>query len=449
MLKRKIERRLEKFYSDNRKSALLIDGARQVGKSFIVESFGRSHYESVVVIDFLHQEEAKSIFKDVTDASEILTRITAFSRQPLIPGKTLVFFDEIQECVEVVTYIKYLVKEGSYRYILSGSLLGVSIKNVKSEPVGYMDDVTMYPLDFEEFIVAVGERPELLDAARTAWESQKPLAKVYHDRLNKLLRLYLVVGGMPAAVQRYVDTKDIRQVVDEQKKILKYYRKDITKHDERDALRIHAVFDRLAPELNDKNKRFYADSIGEGGRFDRLADEFLWLKEAGVAIPTYNVTEPKLPLILATRPNFFKLFMNDVGLLSALYMDGIQLKILNGETDINFGAVYENFVAQELKAHGFEPKYYNTVKFGELDFVVEYRTKVLPIEVKSGKHYERHRALTHIMEVEDYGLEEALVLTDDSVNRKGKVRYLPVYQVMFLQKEALPETMVYELPPVP
>ena len=266
MLKRKIEHRLEKFYSDRGKSALLIDGARQVGKSFIVESFGRRHYESVIVIDFLHQQEARAIFKDVTDASEILTRITAFSRQPLIPGKTLVFFDEIQECVEVVTYIKYLVKEGSCHYILSGSLLGVAIKNVKSEPVGYMDDVTMYPLDFEEFIVAVGERPELLDAARAAWESQKPLAKVYHDRLNKLLRLYLVVGGMPAAVQRYVDTKDIRQVVDEQKKILKYYRKDITKYDEQNALRIHAVFDRLAPELNDKNKRFYADSVEEGGR---------------------------------------------------------------------------------------------------------------------------------------------------------------------------------------
>ncbi|MBR2713356.1 MAG: ATP-binding protein [Kiritimatiellae bacterium] len=448
MLKRKIERRLEKFYSDPNKSALLIDGARQVGKSFIVESFGRSHYESVVTIDFLHQEEARAIFTDVTDASEILTRITAFSRQPLIPGKTLVFFDEIQECVEVVTYIKYLVQEGSCRYILSGSLLGVEIKNVKSEPVGYMDDVTMYPMDFEEFVLAVGERPELLNAARSAWENDKPLAKVFHDRLSKLLRLYLVVGGMPAVVQRYVDTKDIRQVVDEQKKILKYYRKDISKYDERNALRIRAVFDRLAPELNDKNKRFYADSVGEVGRFDRLADEFLWLKEAGVAIPAFNVEEPKQPLILARRPNFFKLFMNDVGLLAALYMDGIQLKILNGETDINFGAIYENFVAQELKAHGFEPNYYNSAKFGELDFVVEYKTKVLPIEVKSGKHDERHRALTRIMEVAEYGLDEALVFTEGSFDRKGRLRYLPVYQVMFLEKEVLPETMVYELPPL-
>ena len=448
MLKRKIERRLEKFYSDHKKSALLIDGARQVGKSFIVESFGRSHYESVITIDFLHHEEAKAIFTDVTDASEILTRITAFSRQPLIPGKTLVFFDEIQECVEVVTYIKYLVQEGSCRYILSGSLLGVEIKNVKSEPVGYMDDVTMYPMDFEEFVLALGERSELLDAARSAWENDKPLAKVFHGRLNKLLRLYLVVGGMPAAVQRYVDTKDIRQVVDEQKKILKYYRKDISKYDERNALRIRAVFDRLAPELNDKNKRFYADSVGEVGRFDRLADEFLWLKEAGVAIPAFNVEEPKQPLILARRPNFFKLFMNDVGLLAALYMDGIQLKILNGETDINFGALYENFVAQELKAHGFETNYYNSAKFGELDFVVEYKTKVLPIEVKPGKHYERHRALTRIMEVTDYGLDEALVFTDGSFDRKGRLRYLPVYLVMFLEKEVLPETMVYELPPL-
>ena len=445
MLKRKIEQRLERFYSDGGKYALLIDGARQVGKSFIIERFGETHYESVVVIDFLHEKDAKAIFDDVSNAAEILTRLTAFSRRKMVPGRTLVFFDEIQECPEAVTYMKYLVQEGGCHYILSGSLLGVELKNIRSEPVGYMDDATMYPLDFEEFITALGERPELLVAARTAWEAQKPLAKIYHDRLRKLLRLYLVVGGMPAAVQKYVDTRDIRQVIEEQRKILRYYRKDIAKYDAENSLRIRAVFDRIAPELNDRNKRFHADAVEGGGRFDRLGEEFLWLANAGVAIPAYSVSEPKIPLKLAEKPNFFKLFMNDVGLLASMYMNGIQLKILNGETDINFGAIYENFIAQELKAHGFDPNYYNTAKFGELDFVVESDGEVLPIEVKSGKHYERHRALTNIMKVEEYALRKAMVFDDDAFKSKGGVRYLPVYMAMFLLKDELPGKMIYEL----
>ena len=445
MLKRKIEQRLERFYSDGGKYALLIDGARQVGKSFIIERFGETHYESVVVIDFLHEKDAKAIFDDVSNAAEILTRLTAFSRRKMVPGRTLVFFDEIQECPEAVTYMKYLVQEGGCHYILSGSLLGVELKNIRSEPVGYMDDATMYPLDFEEFTTALGERPELLAAARTAWETQKPLAKIYHDRLRKLLRLYLVVGGMPAAVQKYVDTRDIRQVIEEQRKILRYYRKDIAKYDAENSLRIRAVFDRIAPELNDRNKRFHADAVEGGGRFDRLGEEFLWLANAGVAIPAYSVSEPKIPLKLAEKPNFFKLFMNDVGLLASMYMNGIQLKILNGETDINFGAIYENFIAQELKAHGFDPNYYNTAKFGELDFVVESDGEVLPIEVKSGKHYERHRALTNIMKVEEYALRKAMVFDDDAFKSKGGVRYLPVYMAMFLLKDELPGKMIYEL----
>ena len=445
MLKRKIEQRLERFFADNGKYALLIDGARQVGKSFIIKHFGETHYESVIAIDFLHEKNAKAIFEDVENAGEILTRITAFTRRRMIPGRTLIFLDEIQECPEAVTYMKYLVQEGSYHYIISGSLLGVELKNVRSEPVGYMDDETMYPMDFEEFITALGEQPELVNAAKAAWDSQKPLAKIYQDRLNRLLRLYLVVGGMPAVVEKYVETKDIRQVIDEQRKILRYYRKDIAKYDENNALRIHAVFDRIAPELNDRNKRFYADAVESGGRFDRLVDEFLWLANAGVAIPAYSVSEPKLPLKLAERPNFFKLFMNDVGLLAAMYMNGIQLKILNGETDINFGAIYENFVAQELKAHGFSPNYYNTSKFGELDFVLEYEGEVLPIEVKSGKHYERHHALTHIMDAEEYALKKALVFTDDSFKSKDKIRYIPVYMVMFLKKDELPESMPYSI----
>ena len=446
MIYRKIMERLEKFYHEAGRTALLIDGARQVGKTFIIEEFGRTHYESVVKIDFVKMKNAVKLFEDVEDESEIISRISAFTSKPLIEGKTLIFLDEVQECPEAVTYIKYLVRDdGRYHYILSGSLLGIEMKNVRSVPVGVLDEETMYPLDFEEFVLANGESPELVAQAKSAWENRKPLPKVLHDRLRKLFRFYLVVGGMPAVVQRYLDTKDMRLVMDEQKKILVEYRKDISKYDEENSMRIREVYKRLAPELNKKNKRFYADSVAEASRFDRLGAEFVWLREAGVAIPAYNVAEPKVPLTLSEKNTFFKLFANDVGLLSAMLMGGIQIRVLTGETDLNFGAIYENAVAQELTAHGFAVRYYNSSAFGEVDFLVEKDCAVLPIEVKSGKHYKRHRALDKLMECDEYGIESAIVFDDDAMEVVGKVFYAPIYMVMFLKKDSLPASMIYDV----
>jgi hypothetical protein len=445
MIRRKVEKKLEDFFGSGKHGALLVDGARQVGKTFIVEAFGRGRYDSVVKLDFVKSARARDIFENVENEGDILTRLTAFSKKPMIPGRTLVFFDEVQKCPEAVTYVKYLVQDGRFDYVLSGSLLGVELKNVRSIPVGFMDEVKMYPLDFEEFVEANGERPELLEAARTAWRDRRPLAKVFHDRLMKLFRLYLVVGGMPEAVQTYLDTKDVRRVVSVQKKILLEYRRDISQYDERNALRIRAVFDRIAPELNDRNKRIYSNAVGEGGRYDRLEDAFLWLAEAGVAIPSYCVEEAKAPLLLARKPRFFKLFMNDVGLLAAMYMNDIQLQILNGETDVNFGAVFENFVAQELAAHGFEPSYYNSAKHGEIDFVLERKGRVLPIEVKCGKHYARHRALDHLVADGTARVDDPIVFDADAFRTKGAVSYLPIYLAMFLRPPELPDKMIYEI----
>jgi len=445
MINRKILKELTRFYESQRPYALLIDGARQVGKTFIVESFGRSHYDSFIKIDFIQTPDACDIFKNVENETDVLVRLSAWTDQPLIKGRTLIFFDEVEKCPEVVTYIKYLVQEGSYRYVMSGSLLGVELKDIRSVPVGFMDEAKMYPLDFEEFVRSLGDHDSLLAETGKAWESRKPLAKVLHDKLMRLFRLYLVVGGMPEAVQTYLDTKDIRQVVGVQEKILKEYRRDIAQYDAENALRIREVFERLAPELNGKNKRFHADSVAEVGRFDRLEDEFVWLKAAGVALPTYNVTEPKIPLTLATKPNFFKLFMNDVGLLAAQYMNGIQLKLLNGETDINFGAVFENFVAQELVAHGFEPKYYNSPKHGEIDFLIERDGAVIPLEVKSGKHYARHSALSRLLSDPEYDLPQAFVFNDKHWKVENNVTYLPIYMLMFLLPSVLPEKMIFEI----
>ena len=445
MLWRKITARLERFYNEHGREALLIDGARQVGKTFIVEEFAKSHYEVFLEINFVKMPKAKLIFQNVDDEKEILVRLSAFSQTPLKSGRTLVFLDEIQECPEAVTYIKFLVQEGSCHYILSGSLLGIELKNVRSVPVGFMDEVRMYPLDFEEFVLANGELPALIEKAREAFREGKDLSRVYHERMQKLFRLYLVIGGMPAAVQRFVDTHDISSVVKEQKKILSDYRKDISKYDQKNSLRIREVFDRVAPELSKKNKRFYVNSIAECDRAERLEDEFVWLKEAGVALPSYVVDEPVVPLLLSRRSNLFKLFMNDVGLLSAMYMEGIQLRILNGETDINFGSIFENFVAQELVAHGFAPSYYASSAHGEIDFAVEYEGGVLPIEVKSGKHYKRHRALGRVLAESSYGIKRSLVFNEDKMETDGKIRYLPVYMIMFLQKDMMPPSMPYDL----
>ena len=445
MLKRKISKRLEQFFSDNGRYALLVDGARQVGKTFIIEDFARRHYENFIEINFVKTPSARRIFENVDDESDILEKLSTFSRKGLMRGKTLVFLDEVQECPEAVTYIKFLVQDGTCHYVLSGSLLGVELKNVRSVPVGFMDEVKMYPLDFEEFVLANGEREELIAAARKSWEERRPLDRLYHERLSKLFRLYLVVGGMPAAVQRYLDTHDISAVVQEQEQILVEYRKDITKYDRENSLRIREVFERIAPELNKKNKRFYVNSVKPGERTERLEDEFVWLKEAGVAIPSYVVDEPVVPLVLSKRSNLFKLFMNDVGLLAASYMDGIQLRILNSELDINFGSVYENAVAQELVAHGFLPSYYSSREHGEIDFVLETGGKILPIEVKSGKHYKRHRALNKLMECDEYGIESAIVFDDDAMDVVGKVFYAPIYMVMFLRKDSLPANMIYDI----
>ena len=445
MISRKIEQELDRFNKSNNSSALLVDGARQVGKTSTIEAFGKSHYESFVKVDFIRTPEACDIFKNVENESDILVRLSALCDQPLAKGKTLIFFDEIQKCPEAVTYIKYLVQEGSFRYILSGSLLGVELKDIRSVPVGFMDEVKMFPLDFEEFVCAIGNYRPLWDEARKSWCSRRPLAKVLHEKLMRIFRLYLVVGGMPEAVQTYIDTKDIRQVIAVQSKILKEYRRDIAQYDADNALRIREVFARLAPELSSKNKRFHADSVKEVGRFDRLEDEFVWLKAAGVALSVCNVTEPKVPLTLATKPNFFKLFMNDVGLLAAQYMNGIQLKLLNGETNINFGAVFENFVAQELVAHGFEPKYYNSSKHGEVDFVVEHDGHAVPIEVKSGKHYARHSALSRLMSEPEYDFPQAFVFNDKSWKTQNRVTYLPIYMLSLFSPTPLPEKMIFEI----
>ena len=435
MLRRKISTFIEHFYKVN-KGALLLTGARQIGKTYSVREFATKNFKSFIEINFVESPEAIEIFSNAKNCSDILLRLSAYTNKPLLKDETLIFFDEVQKCPEIVTAIKFLVDDGRYRYILSGSLLGVELNNLRSVPVGYMDIKDMYPLDLEEFMWAVGINQDIISKLKETWEKGDPVDEFVHKKMMEVFRLYLIVGGMPAAVMSYKQNNNLQDVMESQREIIRLYRKDISQYDQQRQLRIKDAFDLIPSELNSKNKRFFIKNLNEKARAEMYENEFLWLKDAGVAIPVYNIEEPKSPLKLASSRNLFKLFSNDVGLLSCQYPEGIQLKILMGNDSINYGAVYENVVAQELLAHGFENLfYYNSKKMGEVDFVTELNGKVFPIEVKSGKDYSRHRALNNILDCKEYDIPAAIVLCNDNTSQKGKVKYLPVYMMMFIHKE--------------
>lgn len=433
MLKRKIDSYIRNFY-ETTTNALLVTGARQIGKTFSIREFGKS-FKSFIEINFVDHPEAVGIFKGAKNGSDILFRLSAITSVPLIKGETLIFFDEVQKCPEIVTAIKFLVDEGSYRYILSGSLLGVELKDLRSEPVGYMGVKDMYPLDFEEFIMCMGINENVVTSLRDTWEQRIPVDDFVHAKLMELFRLYLIVGGMPAAVSKYLESNNLQEVIAVQQQIIRLYKRDIAQYDPANKLYIEEIFNLIPPELDAKNKRFILKRLNENAKFERYQNSFLWLKNAGVALPVYNVAEPKAPLLLARSRNLFKLFQSDIGLLAAQYAEGIQLRIIQGDKDINHGSIYENAIAQELVAHGIEPYYYNNKKRGELDFIIELGGRILPIEVKSGKDYEIHRALSNIMDCSEYNLQEAVILNNDNLRVEGKLVYAPVYMVMFLERK--------------
>lgn len=434
MLYRKIASYIDEFYRTSR-NALLLTGARQTGKTYSVRNFGKS-FKNFIEINFIENSAAVDIFKDVTSADEILLRLSAISSSPLEAGNTLIFFDEVQCCDNIVTAIKFLVDDGRFRYILSGSLLGVELKDIRSQPVGYMGVKEVFPLDFEEFIINMGISDVVLSNLKECWESRKAVDPIVHDKMMQLFRLYTVVGGMPAAVAEYRETNNLNTVLRVQKDIVSLYRMDISKYAEHNKLKIKEIFDLVPSELDAKNKRFILKRLNEHAKFDRYQDSFLWLKDAGVVIPVYNVDEPKVPLKLSETRNLFKLFSNDVGLLASQYADGIQLKIIMGDASVNNGSVFENVVAKELHSHGFAPYYYNNKKRGEVDFIISTGGRVLPVEVKSGKDYQRHSALTNLMTDSPYELPEGLVLCNGNIETVGAIIYAPIYMIMFIKPTA-------------
>ncbi len=433
MLYRKITQYIEDFYKASR-NALLLTGARQTGKTYSARQFGKQ-FKNFIELNFVEHPEAIDIFNNVTSADEILLRLSAITSIPMEPGETLIFFDEVQKCDNLVTAIKFLVEDGRFRYILSGSLLGVELKDIKSQPVGYMGIKEVFPIDFEEFIINLGVSEAVRENLRECWERRKAVDSLVHEKMMQLFRLYLVVGGMPAVLAEYKESNNVNTVMRVQRDIITLYRMDISQYAQKDKLKIKEIFDLVPSELDAKNKRFILKNLNEHTKYSRYEDSFLWLKDAGVVIPVYNVGEPKIPLKLSETRNLFKLFSNDVGLLAAQYAEGIQLKILTGDSSVNIGAVYENMVAEELMAHGLIPYYYNNKRRGEVDFIISFGDKVMPIEVKSGKGYQGHTALNNMMADYPGSLYDAIVLSNGNIETIGDITYVPVYMVMYIQPQ--------------
>lgn len=438
MLRRKVEQLL-KVWKESRK-ALLIDGARQVGKTFIMRRFAEGNFQSVIYLNLLENKGAVAVLSKSTDTKDFLRRLSALTDRPFIKGDTVIFLDEIQELAreyDIVTTSKFLVDEGSYRYMFSGSMLGVELTDAKSWPTGYVIAETMFPLDFEEFLWANHVNDDIISRARECFERREPVEDYIHEKLMRLFQYYLLVGGMPDAVNAFVDTNDFNQVTLAHRTIQQYNRKDIAKYAKADEkLRIKQIFDIIPEELNSKSKRFQLKDIEGLKRGTDVNISFKWLQSAGVAIPVYNATEARIPLKINTERTTLKLFMEDVGLLTHELMDAdAKTAILSGDLSINEGSVCENACAQLLLAHGFEKLFYfNSKALGEVDFLVEYKHHVLPIEVKSGAGYTKHAALDHLMDVPNYALDEAFVFTPTNVVRSGDYTYFPLYMLEFLVK---------------
>ena len=423
--------------------ALLVTGARQIGKTWLIrEEIAKSGYRKFEV-NFIDQPDLVDYLNVKMSANEFLVKLKMIMPEDCKPQETFVFFDEIQKCPEIVTKIKFLVEEGSFKYVMSGSLLGVELKGITSVPVGYLTVLRMYPMDFEEFMIANSVSKSTLEMLKAKFETCQPVDEFIHQKLLSLFFIYLIVGGMPDAVKIYIATKDIREVDKVQRDIVALYKEDFSQHESEDKkLKLISIYDIIPAELNKQNKKFVFTMLNKELKFDRYENSFLWLKDAGVALPVYNVEAPVIPLKASKSSNVFRLFSNDTGLLTSAYPAETKLELINKNSEVNNGAHFENAVAQQLTANGLEPYFCKKKNIGELDVLVEMDGKVVPIEVKSGKAYKAHKSLDNFMKISDYHIEKAYVLSVANMEQEGSVVYLPIYMCYLLKERKIGKLIV-------
>ena len=448
MLERKFTPFLEDFLTNEPNKILLVNGARQIGKSYLVRYVGKRLFKHFVEINLKEDKEGDQLFAAVKTTNDLYMRLGNYYNKPLgNKSNTLIFLDEIQSYPHLMTMLKFLNQEGKYRFIASGSQLGVALAQTPSVPIGSIEVEQMHPLDFEEFLWATGVSKEWIAHIRKAFEQNKSLDESTHELLLKRFQYYLLIGGLPEAINKYLSDRNMVRVRAVHKAIHELYRIDASQYDEEYKLIIRRIYDMIPSNLENKKKRIFYNKIENktGKHFADYADEFEYLTSSGVALDVLAISNPKFPLAESEHKKLIKLYLNDVGLLTHL-LYGVNVNaVLQDIRSINLGTVYESAVAQELAAHGFKLHYYDNKQKGEVDFLVDDydRLQVLPLEVKSGKDYTEHSALTNFLNTPEYNIDRAIVFSNERlVFKKKNATYMPIYYCMFLESHAPDEAVI-------
>ena len=438
MLKRKISDVIEQQLKSNSERILLVDGARQVGKTYIIRYVGKKLFASFIEINMLEDSVGNKLFANATTVDDFYLRISVIAGDKMKEKEnTLIFIDEIQAYPHLLTMLKFLRDDNRFTYIASGSLLGVTLAQTTSIPMGSIRKIRMFPLDFEEFLYANGMNEFAVNVLRKKFEARESLDEAMHEKMMEFFKRYLLVGGLPAAVNAFLDTKNIQAVREIQREIHDYYAADASKYDAERKLKIRRIYDQIPSNLENKKKRVVAQRIEDirGKTFADYEDEFEYLISAGIALNVQAISTPVFPLIESSGKNLLKLYLNDVGILTSILYGSNIRAILDDERSINLGSVYECVVASELIAHGYNLFYYDNRSKGEVDYLIDDYDSLsaVPIEVKSGKDYTVHSALSAFVKNEDYHVKKAYVLSNTrEITTNGKITYIPIYDVMFL-----------------
>lgn len=439
MLFRKISALIESHLKSGTEKILLVDGARQVGKTYIIRYVGQQLFQNFIEINMVEDSLGNGLFANTKTVEDFYLQVSMLAGDRMKEREnTLIFIDEIQAYPHLLTLLKFLAQDGRFTYIASGSLLGVTLAETTSIPMGSIRKVRMFPLDFEEFLLANGMNDLVISSMRKKFERQEALDQVMHDKIMDLFRKYLLVGGLPDAVNSYLAEKNIQRVREIQREIHDYYAADASRYGDERKLQIRRVYDMIPSNMENKKKRVVAKDIeGKKGKsFADYQDEFEYLISAGIALNVQAVSNPVFPLIESAGKNLLKLYLNDVGILSGILYGNNIRAILDDVRSVNLGAVYETVAATELAAHGYRLFYYDNRSKGEVDYLVDdYDSlSVAPIEVKSGRDYTIHSALNSFVKNEDYHIKQGYVLSNErEVSVNGKIVYLPIYYVMFFQ----------------
>jgi len=439
MLKRKVDSEFEKWYVQTRKKALFVEGARQVGKTTTIRQFCKTHYKNVIEINFVKRPVAKQAFDGNLDEDTVVMNLSAMGYGPFEKGNTVLFLDEIQDCPNARTAVKFLVEEGNFDYIESGSLLGINYKDdggqdgdIASLPVGSEQTLSMYPLSFEEFLWASGISEDIIELLRKAFNSSKALPEFIHNQMMELFRKYLVVGGLPEIVDTFVNNNDFSLTIKAQHDLIAGYRRDITKYAHKDKALVRTIFDSIPFQLAKQDKRFVLAEFEKGASNRKYADPRQWLIDAGMAYVANNVNAFDLPFANNANPKLFKLYSLDSGIVCNMSLSGRQFEVMHGKIDINEGALTENFVASEFAKKGYPLFYYDKKSKHELDFLLSCRDGVHVVEVKSGENYISHASLDYALGHEGSRISRATVLCKNNIFEKDGITYLPLYMTMFL-----------------